>query len=436
MITRIEATNYRCFARVNVDLGEMRVFAGANGSGKTSLLDIPCLLGDLLRQRTLGEAFLMATQPRGARASTFTELVHQEKGDWFILVVEGALPQAVVTELLTSASPTVQQDEELWPRFVRYEVRLEVFNKRELHVKNEYLFLFAEKHLPPRDTPDVTVARLHGEISPHKDWHFVVSREYGGQSEFRPEAKEPGKARRAPVRSTAVPADRLALGMLGFESREQFPAARWLLDLLTAESVFFDPNWSELRKASPPGLPATLAPDGRNLPWLALRMEKEDPEGFQTWTEHVRIALPQVTKIEPKEREEDHHAYFRVTYNDRYTVTSSGLSDGTLRILALTLLPYLPRAPQLLVVEEPENGIHPRAIEAVLQGLASMHDSQVLVSSHSPIVIAQVPVEQLLAARVERDGAVVLVPGPQHPRLVDWKGEVDLGTLFAAGVLG
>ena len=65
-----------------------------------------------------------------------------------------------------------------------------------------------------------------------------------------------------------------------------------------------------------------------------------------------------------------------------------------------------------------------------------MHDSQVLVSSHSPIVIAQVPVEQLLAARVERDGAVVLVPGPQHPRLVDWKGEVDLGTLFAAGVLG
>jgi len=224
--------------------------------------------------------------------------------------------------------------------------------------------------------------------------------------------------------------------MLGFESRVQFPAARWLLDLLTAESVFFDPNWSDLRRASPPGMPQTLTSDGRNLPWLALRLKAENPTAFETWTEHVRIALPQVTEIEAKEREEDHHAYFRVTYNNSYAVTSSGLSDGTLRILALTLLPYLPGPPRLLVVEEPENGIHPRAIEAVLQGLASMHESQILVSSHSPIVIAQVPIEQLLAARLERDGAVTIVEGPQHPRLADWKGEVNLGTLFAAGVLG
>lgn len=48
----------------------------------------------------------------------------------------------------------------------------------------------------------------------------------------------------------------------------------------------------------------------------------------------------------PKEREEDHHAYFVVVYQGGYEVTSSGLSDGTLRILALTILPYLP-APQL-----------------------------------------------------------------------------------------
>ena len=44
--------------------------------------------------------------------------------------------------------------------------------------------------------------------------------------------------------------------------------------------------------------------------------------------------------------------------------------------------------PRLLVTEEPENGIHPRAIETVVQSLGMLYDSQVWVSTHSPIVLA------------------------------------------------
>ena len=50
MITRIEATHYRCFDRLDVNLGGFGVLVGANGAGKTTLLDIPVLLGDLLEQ--------------------------------------------------------------------------------------------------------------------------------------------------------------------------------------------------------------------------------------------------------------------------------------------------------------------------------------------------------------------------------------------------
>ncbi len=48
MITRLEATRYRCFDRLAVDVGDFRVLVGANGSGKTTLLDLPGLFGDLL----------------------------------------------------------------------------------------------------------------------------------------------------------------------------------------------------------------------------------------------------------------------------------------------------------------------------------------------------------------------------------------------------
>lgn len=118
-------------------------------------------------------------------------------------------------------------------------------------------------------------------------------------------------------------------------------------------------------------------------------------------------------------------------------MTSSGLSDGTLRILALTLLPYLPShaLPQLLVTEEPENGIHPQAIETVLLSLSSILDSQVWISTHSPIALARTELTDILAARVHDDGSVDVIRGEQHPRLRDWRGSIDIGSLFASGVL-
>ena len=115
---------------------------------------------------------------------------------------------------------------------------------------------------------------------------------------------------------------------------------------------------------------------------------------------------------------------------------SSGLSDGTLRILTLTLLPYLAETPNLIAVEEPENGIHPQAIMAVMQSLSSLYYSQVLVSSHSPIVLADTRKENLLCAQLSRSGGVEIITGDKHPHLQSWRGEISLGTLFAAGVLG
>jgi predicted ATPase len=87
---------------------------------------------------------------------------------------------------------------------------------------------------------------------------------------------------------------------------------------------------------------------------MVLHLKQERPEMFEAWVDHVKMALPYLVMIDAVEREEDHHAYLQLTYEGGYTVTSSGLSEGTLRILALTILPYLSHAPRLLCVEEPE----------------------------------------------------------------------------------
>lgn len=452
MITRLEATRYRCFERLGIDVGTFQVLVGANGSGKTTLLDLPGLFGDLLDAKSVTEAFMGRKKDRAdlpPRAASLNELVFAGRGSDFALAVEARLPQAVQSKVLEGIYARIraeksrrafQEDQRRWPTHIRYELGLRVSDDRELQVVNEYLFVFPESQAPDRQQ-----AGYHGvyaELNTH--WRLILKREFGYEAEFTPEVQQgTAKLRRAKV---GLAPTLLAMPRVLFESEQEYPAARWLHSLLTTNTVFVEPNWSTMRLASPPGQPKTISADGRNTPWLALELKRQGApadapatyrsERYTDWLAHVQTALPQMEDIDVREREDDHHSYFVVRYRGGFEVASSGLSDGTLRILTLTLLPYLSKQPAFLVTEEPENGIHPRAIEAVLQSLSSMYDSQVWVSSHSPVVLARAKLEQLLCARLSSEGGVEMVPGTEHPRLQEWRGGIDLGSLFAAGVLG
>ncbi|MCE3261978.1 MAG: ATPase [Pseudoduganella sp.] len=445
MITRLEATRYRCFERLGVDVGDFRVLVGANGSGKTTLLDLPVLLGDLLRANNVSAPFMERRPELPPRAGSLNELVFAGRGSDFSLAVEARLPEAVQSKVLEGlfaskrterSRQALQEDRRQWPTHIRYEIGLRIGADQSLLVAYEYLFLF-----PEVDGPDRRQAGFHGATAASKKlWHLTLKREIGYESEFKPETPH------AKAVKVGLPETLLAMPRVLFESEAGYPAARWLHTLLTTDAVFLEPNWSAMRQASPPGQPKVITANGRNIPWLALELKREGApeaapadyrsERYADWIAHVQTALPQVTDIEVREREDDHHAYFVVSYKGDFKVPSPGLSDGTLRILTLTLLPYLSKQPAILVTEEPENGIHPRAIEAVLQSLSSMYDSQVWVSSHSPVVLARAKLDQLLCARLASEGGVEMVAGTDHPRVQEWRGGIDLGSLFAAGVLG
>jgi predicted ATPase len=423
MITRIDATNYRCFERLGVPLSDFCIMAGANGSGKTTLLDIPVLIGDLLRSRNVAAAFMEPLLGRGARTGSLAEIPFRTHSESFALAIEARLPDAIKKSLVDESPAAVQRDASRWPSHIRYELRLQVDDAHQLRVKNEYLFVF-----PMSEEYEASRLPMQGENADQKDWRFLLRRAYGSEAIFRAETKS------AKERATQVVDTLTAFARLQYESVSEFMAGRWFLDLLLDGVLFFDPKWGDLRKPSPPGLPKKLMSSGENLPWLAYRLQQTDPDRFAAWVDHVRTALPQITGISLHEREEDHHAYFRVQYEGGYEVTSSGLSEGTLRILALTLVAYLDDMPPLLVVEEPENSIHPQAIDTILQSLRSLYDKQVWISTHSPVVLAGGQVSDLVITRLDRSGAATAISGAEHPRLMQWKSAIDLGSLFAAGV--
>ena len=111
------------------------------------------------------------------------------------------------------------------------------------------------------------------------------------------------------------------------------------------------------------------------------------------------------------------------------------VSDGTLRLTALTLPAYLVDLRGIYLIEEPENGIHPKAVSAVYDSLSSVYDAQMLLATHSPVVLNSAGLDDVLCFAKDDVGSTDIVLGSEHPDLRQWQGEVDLGTLLASGVL-
>jgi hypothetical protein len=220
------------------------------------------------------------------------------------------------------------------------------------------------------------------------------------------------------------------------EDESNFPVSTWFKQLLSGGVERFMLNSLALRKASPPGQGAGFKPDGSNLPWVVRDLEKKEPKRLAQWVAHLRTALPDLQTIRTVEREDDRHRYLKLVYSGGLEVPSWMASDGTLRLLALTLPAYLRDLRSVYLIEEPENGIHPRAVDTMYQSLSSVYDAQILMATHSPVILSAAKPEDVLCFGKTPEGATDIVLGSEHPELSGWRGQVDLGTLFASGVLG
>lgn len=91
-------------------------------------------------------------------------------------------------------------------------------------------------------------------------------------------------------------------------------------------------------------------------------------------------------------------------------IPARGLSDGTLRFLALAILEQDPLVTGVICLEEPENGIHPKRLPAMIALLKQIavdtqepcgDDNplrQIIINTHSPAVVAEVPDSSLVIA--------------------------------------
>jgi predicted ATPase len=423
MIHSIEVKNFRSLKYIKQEIREFQVLIGPNASGKTTFLDTVNFISDIVKSG-IDKAI-------SDRASNFTDLTFIGGGGDIELALELNCPQDIRQKLF---------DKEF--TMIRYELRIGLDKQTGEHaIKEESAFLLkdnAEKSPKLReeinlfpDFHEVTESILNKKYKP-KHYRRLFSKKTGSNDNYYSETMEKLSGGWTPSFKFGI--KKTALGNLPADDTK-FPASTWLKEYLMENIQIFILDSLNIRLPSPPGQVKKFKPDGSNLPWVIDDLKK-DSKSFSRWLAHIRTALPDIEDIEIIDKPEDRHKYIRVSYSNGGKIPSWLVSDGTLRMFALTIPAYIPNFQGLFLIEEPENGIHPKALETIYQSLSSIYNAQILMASHSPIILSMVKPAVVLCFAKTAEGVTDIVNGAEHPKLRNWKDNINLSDLFAGGILG
>ncbi|MEW6072956.1 MAG: ATP-binding protein [Planctomycetota bacterium] len=415
MLTLVEANGLRCLRYVRQPLGRFHVLVGPNASGKTTFLDVPAFLSALV-----AEGLDAAVQQR---TQNFTDLLWRREGRSFQIAAEARIPEERRSVLENTDYDTIRYEVEVGLRPGADEVSILA---EKAILKLAVVQEEAQRALFPL-APEPPHTILTGRSV--KGTKTVVNKILDGNDNFYDETGKRWD------HSFKLGPRKSALGNLP-EDETKFPVSSWFKRFLGEGVQQIMLNSLLIRRASPPGQVRGFKPDGSNLPWVVADVERREPSRFAAWIGHLRTALPDLESVRTVERPDDKHRYLVLRYRGGLDVPSWMASDGTLRLLALTLPAYLPEFMGVYLIEEPENGIHPSAVETMYQSLASVYDAQILLATHSPVILSVVEASDVLCFGKTEEGATDIVAGHRHPALREWRGETNLSVLFAAGVLG
>ena len=196
----------------------------------------------------------------------------------------------------------------------------------------------------------------------------------------------------------------------------------WIHDVAkmigTAALVDFDPP--ALRAAS------SLLPDSSHSDFLALRgaglpgiydsINNRGDDAFRKISERLSALFPAVKRlrlntVSPSQKE------IMVELKSGELVGAAHVSEGILYFLAYTSLLYI-RPVSMLLIEEPETGLHPARIAEVIRTLRAVSESgvQIVLATHSPLVVGEMKPEEvsIVTRTVELGTKAVCIKDTPH----------------------
>ena len=385
MITRIEIDGFKGFENFSMEFRPFTVIAGVNGVGKSNLFDAMRHLSYLV-SKTLRESF---ETDRGSLFDLFTIYPNGTRKNRISYVVEMLLPEYIEDEF--------SEIEKLKYLRLRYELAVSVDNEGKFQIEKERLtpikrgddaFLKIHRGIK-KELPTLTGGRSSPFIGTDEDSNSITISQDGIG----------GNKRTVSLKG----AQRTVLSSI---TTVEFPHAYAAKSMLQ-NIHFLQLNPEQLRKSSKVAASPFLEPDGSNLATMVARLRDEESDIEQMISNDLSSIVPGVGRfILHKDESKDEYVIF-IEHIDGYEVPSKLLSDGTLRILALIAISYDSQFNGTIILEEPENGVHPGRLARIVELLQDMTNlpstsssaKQIITNTHSSSLIEIVDEDFLAMAQ-------------------------------------
>lgn len=406
MLTRLKVQGFKNLYEVEVYFGPFTCIAGTNGVGKSNLFDALRFLGEL-SNKTLLEAALSVRNPSHERRTKSLDIKNiffnngQRYAEEILLEADLILPPTAVDDLGQTAEATTT--------FVTYRLTIgyDETHPNKLEIREESL----------RQLNQTEYKKVLGRIGYSKEWIKTVS---GGvrrsasafietQDDKVSISQDQNKGR-----NKSLPLKSLPRTILSTATAIETPTA--LVCKREIESWrFLQLEPSALRSPDDiADLNQRIDANGAHLPATLYRLSVQDERIRIGIANRLSDLIDDVFEIYVDRDEKRDILTLMLKGKDRHALPASSLSDGTLRFLALSVVEADPSEQGLICLEEPENGIHPARIPSILRLLQDIATDaelpvgpdnplrQVIINTHSPLVVSEIPEDTLLMAeRIE-----------------------------------
>lgn len=180
-----------------------------------------------------------------------------------------------------------------------------------------------------------------------------------------------------------------------------------------------------------------LRPDAGNIAAFLYMLQQARPGYFENIEDTIRQAAPFFGRfmLEPSALNPEK---IRLEWQEKDSDTTFGpaaLSDGTLRFMCLATLLLQPALPSLILIDEPELGLHPAAIQ-ILAGLfqSAATRTQLIVATQSVTLINQLLPEHVWV--VDREDGQSVFKNLKTADMSSWLDDYSLGELWEKNVIG
>ena len=404
MITRIKINGFKSLLDTELFFGPFTCIAGANAIGKSNLFDAITFLSKLADHSILQAAKSIRSEDR--KHSNMKDIFFKSGSrylDTMSFEIDMIVPLKAEDDLGQLAEATITS--------LKYTLELKLNENNE---DREPIEIIKESLVPISQTD----AQKQLYFDRKKEWvDSILKGRRGANNPFI--STENGKIKLhqdgGKGRSTEFITEKMPRTLLSTATAES-PTAflvrqemrNWIMLQLEPGELRQPNSIFEVKNAK-------ISANGFNVPATLYRLhnEKKERDIYQLLTNKVKELVSDVDEIYVEKDEKRDLLTLQIRFKDGLVLPAQSLSDGTLRFLGLAVIREDNQS-GLICLEEPENGINPRKIEEMVNLLEDMvtdteypvdEDNplrQMIVNSHSPVVVNTVPDESLYLA-VEKE---------------------------------